>query len=619
MTPLLREVMQTATTGQQERFETMDQPMITRGPPPPPFSSSTLASSSAGTAVLLSDNDNDSDWADHNDTDDDDDDDDGGEAPVILLARRGLPKKKTHTVAAIIMKPEQRARKNARARAHTAQLRQRLWEIAQKPSELCTDEEIAFMAVNEQRRSRRRHQMRELAVEQKAALERITCQPIKDRTQMESQFLETARSIRERKKEQDRLSRLRSKNLMICGGGWSNMTTTTDDNNNNNNNNATGGTKQKVHHLVDDDAESTAVVQDPAMELAGDDQAPDTAAKPHKQRRVRWSDAVDNDIMPIRSSLLEPSSFPQQHGLCLETLLPESVYGIAGKLHYLPTSPSMTLVAKQSQHQIGMLKRSRSPNHLAVIGQKERSPKKIKTFSIGGDVAELPPTTTVAQSKPYSNNKQQQQPHSKACNFVDLSLDDPSDTEDDGWGTLSLSRCSGGGGAATAATEPMLCRHHSAVVVVAADSTEPAPPPPNQQRVVINAIHSPEMQFINLIAQKLTGRSQQIFKAIAARTIQRHNDGRCYEDTAYQGNLPQAIWCNVRTMMDPADYMAAYNMARTEWTKDRPVTTQSANPLSDQDHQRQHCSTPSPVPMNRLFSPGHPANGPTSDRSFYPA
>lgn len=209
--------------------------------------------------------------------------------------------------------------------------------------------------------------------------------------------------------------------------------------------------------------------------------------------------------------------------------------GITTTTMTLPTSP-MTCTKKPRLLQSGMKRSWSSPTHHRAVGQKGPT-KKFKTNVLIGRNT----TADVASSKLSStnNNIQQQQ---QACNVVDLTMDDPSyseaddDDDDDEAGT----------------TTPTTRRSE-----------------PEQQRVGGGGgggggFDSPEMQFIHLIAQKLTGRPQETFKAIAAKVMDYHSR---HLDTMTYENLPRAILLHVKERMEPSEYMGAYAAARAEWSK----------------------------------------------------
>jgi hypothetical protein len=78
------------------------------------------------------------------------------------------------------------------------------------------------------------------------------------------------------------------------------------------------------------------------------------------------------------------------------------------------------------------------------------------------------------------------------------------------------------------------------------------------------ALQSCEMRLVNRIAQQLTGRPQQVFKAIAIECAKRHYDHGDdddvghhddVDDPALYNHLPRAIWRHVREIIDPTDYL----------------------------------------------------------------
>jgi hypothetical protein len=256
---------------------------------------------------------------------------------------------------------------------------------------------------------------------------------------------------------------------------------------------------------------------------------------------------------------------------------------------------------------------------------KEGPLKKSKTFFIGNDNPRLKVADAAAVPSPASNNNKPEPEHpvqllqpqlQSTENYVDLSSLDAHEDDDVPMCDVAAKEdpatasCSSDGGPSTAAMaatggpEKLQQQLHPAPMVADTTTKGPKPspaslPPPAPHRV---GIRSPEMRFIDAIVQRLTGREQAMFKAIAASAMKRH-DARHPDDGTTYDHLPRAILRNVRERMEPTDYMGAYSAAWAEWTAtrtDRPKITTTATASSPGVSQAQSGLTmPQPTSPER--------------------
>jgi hypothetical protein len=202
-------------------------------------------------------------------------------------------------------------------------------------------------------------------------------------------------------------------------------------------------------------------------------------------------------------------------------------------------------------------------------------------------VAKVMTTTAVASPLFQSyrcRSEPPRRPFKMSCSnvvVVDLTFDDDDDDDDDDVNTdtsdtQEYGQLPGGHHSSSAATtttrKPDIVQPYEAATSTSTTYYEPErppPPPPLPSRMVVG-LHSREMQLVNRIAQQLTGRPQQVFKAIVVECAKRHydhgddDDGHHHHhhhDPALYNHLPRAIWRHVREIMDPTDYLGVYYAA----------------------------------------------------------
>jgi hypothetical protein len=276
---------------------------------------------------------------------------------------------------------------------------------------------------------------------------------------------------------------------------------------------------------------------------------------------------IDNDPVPIGhngatpegdQTLTTPAASPKAHVLSLDS----ADIGDDRKLSMTkPLPPRLDLDLDSSPRE------ETDNGSIALRLPTDHSPMRSTTIRQSGAKRSWSPIRAVGdkgppskvyirddKSKPSSSRQQL-----KACDYVDLSLDEPSDSDD--VASEMILRQPG-----RSATDVVYQHQRSA----SATKTEVA------HRSV--GLHSLEMKFIDSIAQKLTGRPQIQFKAIAALAMERH----AHHDDASYDNLPKAILRNVQEKMDPTDYMGAYTAAWEEWKKDGSMKQTPGTPPTKQ-------------------------------------
>jgi hypothetical protein len=214
----------------------------------------------------------------------------------------------------------------------------------------------------------------------------------------------------------------------------------------------------------------------------------------------------------------------------------------------------VTLTKKSKLPPHSRMKRSVSP---AAASNKGTSTKKHKTWL-------APPGPHASKRSSHNDELPEQFKTRRSNNYVDLSMDHPnSDREDDDETT-------------TTATTSVL--NHCCTTTTAC----PSPDDMTTKRHAVGIVHTPEMKFIDSIVQKLTGRPQEKFKAIAAKVMERHHHHD--NTTDHHENLPKAILLHVRELMEPTDYMGAYHAAWAEWKAAGgtcPITTTNQPTLAN--------------------------------------